>query len=196
MKLHQMKPATFEVSKKEKSLFTRCIPGKVNGYDYLLEKEIIINEDGFQINYFLENKGEKVIRTNEYCHNFISIDKELIGKDYVLKFPFEIIPENLNQIVNPDEFVKLRNNEITFLETPTQPFFYSNLSGGKEINAFWELKNLKKKLGISETGSFTTKAINLWGIGHVISPELFIDIFLEPSKSKEWSRSYRIFEID
>ena len=196
MKLHEMKLAIFKETKKEKSLLTRCIPDPVNGFDYLLEKEITLTEDGFQINYYLENKGEKVITTNEYCHNFISINKELIGKDYVLKFPFEIIPENLDQIINPDKFVKIKNTEITFLDTPTQPFFYKNLSGRNEVNAFWELRNLKTKMAISETGSFKTNAINLWGIGHVISPELFIDISLKPFESQQWSRTYRVFETN
>jgi len=46
----------------------------------------------------------------------------------------------------------------------------------RHVAAFWELINTKNKIGISETGSFNTTRVNLWGWKHVISPELFYDI--------------------
>ena len=53
--------------------------------------------------------------------------------------------------------------------------------------------NIKSKIGISETGSFKTDKVNLWGCEHVISPELFFNIFIKPGESVEWSRNYNVF---
>jgi hypothetical protein len=149
-----------------------------------------------RIKYHLKNTGKKTIYTDEYNHNFIAIDKELIGSDYLLKFPFYIKPEQFEETVNNEEKVDIGEKEIRFNGTPEEPFFFSNLSGNQNIEAGWELINTKTKVGISETGSFKTTKVNLWGWKHVISPELFFEITVEPGKEIEWSRTYNIFEID
>ena len=59
------------------------------------------------------------------------------------------------------------------------------ITGNENIDASWELINLESKIGISETGSFQTNKINLWGWKHVISPELFFNICLKPDQSIE-----------
>ena len=74
-------------------------------------------------------------------------------------------------------------------------FFFSFLSGDNEVNASWELVNEKCKIGISEIANFKTRKVNLWGWKHVISPELFISIVLQPGELKSWSRVYNIFDV-
>jgi len=63
------------------------------------------------------------------------------------------------------------------------------------VNAKWEIINKKLNLGMSETGDFKTNAINLWGVPHVICPELFLHISLKPKEFKEWSRTYSVFKL-
>ena len=113
-----------------------------------------------------------------------------------MKFPFSINPELFDATVNPEGKVEIAHNEITFNDTPVEQFFFSNLSGNVKVDANWELINTKSKLGISETGNFKTAKVNLWGWTHVISPELFFDIHLEPGREVEWSRTYKVFETD
>jgi hypothetical protein len=153
-------------------------------------------ESSFVIRYSLQNTGEKTIKTDEYTHNFLAINNELMGSDYILKFPFQMDSELFGAIVNPEAKVEIQQNEFTFNVTPEEQFFFSNLSGGKNVDATWELINTKSKIGISETGSFKTSRINLWGWTHVISPELFFDINVQPGQSVEWYRTYQLFEID
>lgn len=193
---YEIRPAEFSVNAEADKLTIECSSQKINGYAYVLKKEIELLESGFVIKYFLKNTGEKTIKTNEYCHNFLAINKELVGRDYILKFPFEIKPEQFWATVNPEEKVEIGTNEITFNGTPEEQFFFSNLSGNENVVAKWELINLKSKIGISETGSFKPSKINLWGWKHVISPEMFFDINLDPGQSVEWSRTYNVFEVD
>ena len=89
----------------------------------------------------------------------------------------------------------MSGGKATFNNTPKEQFFFSNLSGNQSVIANWELINTKSKIGISETASFNTSKINLWGWTHVICPELFFDISLEPDQLIEWSRTYKIFDI-
>lgn len=195
-KKYEIKPAHFKITTAPNAMVIRCKSATVNGYAYVLRKEIALQESGFTINYHLENTGGKDIRTDEYVHNFMSINKALIGSDYVLKFPFQLKPERFGETVNLEQKVFLGLNEIGFEGTPNEQFFFSKLSGGEQVDAAWELLNHKHKIGISETGSFKTNKVNLWGWKHVISPELFIPIFIRPGESTEWSRRYKMFKIN
>jgi hypothetical protein len=193
---YKIQPATFEFSFEENKVFIECKSQKINGYSYELKKEIELLENGFKIVYRLHNTGEKTIITNEYNHNFLAINEELIGSEYILRFPFHLVPELFDATVNTEGNVKIGKNEITFINTPEKQFFFSNISGGEHVAAFWELINTKNKIGISETGSFNTTRVNLWGWKHVISPELFYDIDIKPEQVIEWSRTYNVFEIN
>ena len=70
------------------------------------------------------------------------------------------------------------------------------VSSSENVNAAWELTNLKSNIGIRETGNFQTNKVNLWGWKHVISPELFYNIFIQPGKSTEWSRTYNVYKVN
>ena len=192
---YEIRPAVFEVTAKPDKIIICCKSQEVNGYSYVLTKEIELAETGFIINYHLKNTGEKTIQTNEYVHNFLAVNKELTGSDYKLKFPFQIKPALFEGNVNPEKKVDIGQKEVTFNGTPDEQFFFGNLSGKETVDASWELINTENKIGIKETGSFKTAKVNLWGWKHVISPELFFNIHAEPGKDVEWSRTYTVFEI-
>lgn len=196
MRNYEMKPAEFNVKIESNKIIIDCKSHIINGYSYVLKKEIELFESSFVINYKLDNTGEKIITTNEYNHNFLAINKSLISSDYILKFPFKIKPKLFGATVNSEEKVKIGQNEIVFNNTPNEQFFFSNLSGNENVDASWELINTKSKIGISETASFKTTKVNLWGWKHVISPELFFDINIKPDQVIEWSRTYNMFELN
>ncbi|NNK76933.1 MAG: hypothetical protein HKP42_12830, partial [Maribacter sp.] len=134
--------------------------------------------------------------TEEYVRSFMAIDQALMGSAYKLKFPFQLRPERFGEVVNSEQQVMLGPNVIGFKGIPKEQFFFSNLSGGEQVNASWELLHHTHKIGISETGSFKTKKVNLWGWQHVISPELFVAIHLQPGQSRQWSRMYKVFRME
>ena len=194
-KSYEIKPADFKIISEPNKLIINCKSANVNGYSYLLKKEIELLDSSFNINYYLKNTGEKDIITNEYVHNFIAINNEEIGSNYILKFPFQIKPELFEETVNPEQKVAIKLQEINFNNTPKEQFFFSNLNGSKAVTAQWELTNLKNDIIIKETGNFKTTNVNLWGWQHVICPELFYNIHLKPGKSTEWSRKYNLFKL-
>lgn len=191
---YEIKPANFQVTASSKMLSINCISAVVNGYAYLLKKEVELQENGFILRYYLENTGEKEIITDEYVHNFTTIGTDSIGADYTLKFPFPMKPALFEETVNPEQKVMLGDRTIEFKGVPQKPFFFSNLSGTEMVTAQWELTHFKRKIGIRETGNFNTDKVNLWGTKHVISPELFIKIQLKPGQSANWTRTYKLFK--
>ena len=194
-KNYEIKPAEFKISAESDRVLIKCKSQDANGYAYLLRKEIQLTESGFTLKYYLQNTGEKDINTDEYVHNFTAINNDLIGNKYVLKFPFQLKPGLFGETVNPELKVAIGQNEIKFKDTPEEQFFFSNLSGNKNVDASWQLINLESKIGISETGSFQTNKVNLWGWKHVICPELFFKIDIKPGESAEWTRNYNIYKI-
>ena len=195
-KKYEVKPADFKIEIALNKIIIICKSEVINGYSYILKKEIKLLESGFTIKYDLQNTGEKNIITDEYAHNFASINKDTIGSNYILKFPFQLRPQLFEETVNPEQKVEIKQNEIKFNGSPEKEFFFSNLSGNEKVDANWELINLKSKIGISETGSFQTNKVNLWGWKHVISPELFFNISIKPSQVVQWSRTYNVFKLN
>ena len=192
---HEIKPAKFQVKHTPSTLLIICTAALHNGYSYQLKKEITLQENGFTINYSLENTGEKEIVTDEYVHNFTAIDKEFINENYLLKFPFQLKPALFIETVNPEQKIEVGPTNLKFKGAPKEQFFFSNLSGNEKVKAQWELSNLKSKISISETGNFKTDKVNVWGWKHVISPELFITISVKPGQSKNWTRTYNIASL-
>jgi hypothetical protein len=191
-KVYEVKPAQFTLTREDHKVLIRCQSETSNGYAYILDKHIELQENGFTITYNLENTGEKSIITDEYVHNFMAINNDAIGPNYELNFPFSIKPDLFEETVNPEQKVLIGEKDLKFKDTIEKEYFFSNLSGNNYENASWELKNSKSTITISETGSFKTNKVNIWGQKHVISPELFVAININPGKSTKWSRHYKI----
>ncbi len=192
---YEVKPLSFNVEYSRTKIAMACTSSLLMGYAYKFKKEIILTDCGFIINYYLENIGKQDIITNEYVHNFLIFNNQAIGPDYQLNFSFEIKPDLFIETVNPENKVIIGKENIKFNAAPNRDFFFSNLSGHEFVKAHWQLINPKQNLGITETGDFKTNSINLWGVPHVICPELFINLSLKPNEFKEWSRTYTIFKI-
>ena len=104
---HLIKPARFDVNYENQKIIIFCKSEDVNGYSYILKKEITVSENNFIINYSIHNTGEKQIVTDEYIHNFMAINNSLIGEDYTLKFPFPINPSLFDETVNSENKVEI-----------------------------------------------------------------------------------------
>lgn len=196
MKHYEVKPAEFQTILEENGLVITCKSDSVNGYAYLLKKKIELQESSFSISYFLENTGEKDIHTDEYVHNFLAVNQDLIGSNYVLNFPFQLKPTSFAETVNPELKVVVGDDSIKFNGSPEKEFFFSNLTGGEIVAAGWDLFHLATKIGIRETTSFESNKVNLWGWRHVISPELFFKIFLKQGEKVQWSRNFTLYRIE
>ncbi|MGH1364203.1 MAG: hypothetical protein ACRBF0_11635 [Calditrichia bacterium] len=195
-KRYELQPAKFEVITESNRVLITCKSQSTSGYAYMLEKEIVLHDSAFTLKYRLHNTGEKDIVTDEYVHNFTAINDELMGPDYQLIFPFQLNPDQFTASVNPEQVISIDKHQVNFTGSPGEQFFFSHLNGKHTSVAKWELWQLKSKIGLSETGSFQTNKINLWGWKHVISPELFFYIHVKPGQSTEWSRTYDVFRLD
>ena len=183
-------PALFHVERYDDSINITCDSESPHGLSYILQKSISLDENQLIIEYLLKNSGTATIQTTEYTHNFLGISGHAIGPDYELHLPFFIKQHSLAEYVNPGKAVQINQNSFTFNQTPHDPFFFSNLSGDQLVPATWTLYHKNSGIVISERCDFRTHKINLWGMGHVISPEIFHHIHVPTGQSRSWKRIY------
>lgn len=191
---YEIQLADFHGEQKADRVLLECVSPLNNGISYRLKKEVHLLNSGFEILYRLENTGNTALRTNEYCHNFLAVDNDPIGENYVLRLPFVLDSDQFDAIVNPEKLVQVGEREFRFSGKPLEQFFYGNLTGGQSRRAQWALEHKESGIGLTEELSEDTSSINLWGWSHVVSPELFIAIDIPPDGFKEWSRKYRVYQ--
>jgi len=193
-------------------------PVLTNGYGARLTKTVSVVGQTLKIAYHLSNVGEKPILTNEYCHNFVGIDKHTVGPDYRLRFAFKpVIEETWQQFrgLGPkwmrilprgftDRMLKRRfdqmqsilqftGSDLVLSQVPTSPFYARLLGFERTDHPQWELVHRPSGLGMREYVDFTPVRIAIWGVSHVISAEVFVGIDLEPDQAMQWSRRYEFF---
>lgn len=184
---YQVSPFNVKVIEESDSITFISEPLDCNGYAVKMTKKLSLKENVLKINYQLENVGTQSIITEEYCHNFISINQNLVGDGYILKFPYKI------DIKEVPDVLTFKNNEITLNKTPEKDF-HCNIEGFDSVDKhYWELIFEPLKAGVREHSDFPIKSVALWGTTHVISPEVFIDVNIRPGQTQQWTRIYEFF---
>ncbi|MDB5055964.1 MAG: hypothetical protein JWM44_4014 [Bacilli bacterium] len=192
-KAYPISPFSIEVTNNgQQSVQYVVQPKECNGYAAKLVKQLSIQGASLRIDYSLHNIGSKVIDTNEYTHNFIGIDGHSVGPDYCLKFSFPLELELMEKVYTPT-ILLLSGNEVKWSKKPNHEF-YCRLKGFPENQQVqWELTHTPSGVGVRETSSFPASMIAVWGASHVVSPEVFIHIHLNPGEVQSWTRTYDFF---
>ncbi|MHB1354738.1 MAG: hypothetical protein ACYCZF_02040 [Anaerolineae bacterium] len=182
-------PVSWEQCGNTINFTTEPIP--CQGYALRLTKQIIVDGSTLKMTMKVSNVGEREIDLTEYCHNFITIDRLPIGPGYRLELykiavqDGKLTPENNGTFTgsgsgfsftgyNPQAaMVHVQPEDIL----PNAPFY-------------WELSNTGSPARIRETDSFTPDEVAVWSIDHIISPEVFHHITLQPSESSAWTRTW------
>ena len=168
-------------------------PLDCRGYAVREEKILRVQDNQLFITYEMENTGARPVLVNEYVHNFIGIDRHPVGPDYVLSFPYPVQLDAATRFMEPD-VLKVEGHTISFHRTPTRDFYCRPQGATQTGQPQWELRNLPGGVGMREFDDFAPKSVAVWGVGHVISAEIFIEIQLLPGEKKTWSRRFEFFD--
>ncbi len=164
-------------------------PVILDGYSYEYSKEIMLEDNFLIITYTLKNMGSQKIETTEYCHNFIGIDNNLVSSSYKLKIPGDIKVENTVGEVRVAE-----DKSLTWPHYEQKQEFYCVVKDYNNSSGYsWELYNSNARAGLREINDFPVSKLAIWGSRHVISPEAFIRLELDPGQTKRWVRRYEFF---
>lgn len=164
-------------------------PVAFEGIAVRLTKKLTLRETALTVAYELENVGSAPVSTREYNHNFVQIDGHEVGPDYRLTFSHlvEVYPTELVSDLD------VRGDAVRWVRVPREAFFCLPRGFGSEKGHTWELVHEPSGVGLRESDDFAVEHIALWGKSHVVSPEIFIEVKLQPGERARWARSYEFF---
>src|SRR5260370_40509501 len=87
-------PGTWKVRTKRNTIeFTQEVTDPLSGYGYRYQKTILLvpGQPEMIMDHRLRNTGKRSIESNVYNHNFLVLDGQPPGPDFVLTTPFHII---------------------------------------------------------------------------------------------------------
>lgn len=178
----------------EKAVFvTQPIP--CLGYAIKSTKTITVEENGMIMTIQVENTGEKDIQMQEFCHNFISIDGMAVGSDYRLDMPQ--IPnlgyERLNNRRGFSGVLRGNGKGITFCEFTAidSDFAIDGSVIEKTIPFRWKMTHLGAKAYVEGEDYLIPQKVAVWGVDHVLSPEIVHGFTIKPGERHQWKRCWK-----
>lgn len=170
------------------------LPLENQGYAAYMEKHIEISEGRLIVEYVVENTGTKTLDTDEYSHNFFGIDGHKVGPEYVLRFPEPIQPWSDDPATL--EGVRVTGNEVSWDREPTEDFYFClQPQDGREQSWLWELSHRPSGATVRELSRLPLSEAAVWGHGHVVAPEMFVEVKLAPGERQSWTRIYEFMKV-
>ncbi len=180
-----VRPARTEAIWKDSAVVFRQVCEAVNGYGYELEAALIVGVDRIDINWSLKNTGDKPFETQQYAHNCFSFNKQPVGPDYVVDFPYDFTADGLQpeqkQVGRRLDFMAEIPKAVNIkVDSPTgydgpNTLSARHLKSGHEVTCLTSLPGARTMVHAAKV---------------YLCPEQFITIRLKPGESATWSRQY------
>jgi hypothetical protein len=176
--------------------FIQRIEDPSAGYSYTYTKivRLVPGKPEMVIEHSLKNTGKRAIRTTVFDHNFLVLDKQPIGPDFVISLPFEIKtsepPDRKLAEVSGKQILyrKVLHGEET-VALPIQGF------GKTAADYSITVENKRVGAGVRVTGDRPLADMALWSIRSVLSMEPFVGLSIEPGRDFEWAYTYSYYSL-
>jgi hypothetical protein len=182
--------------KADQVTFTHTLDDKAYSYVYKKTVQLIKGKPEMVLVYSLKNTGKQVIETTVYNHNFFVMDKQPIGPDFVVTFPFKLITET----EAPPSLGKLRDNQILFEKelVNNDHLFYRSLTGFSDKASDYDIKieNSKTGAGVRITGDLPISKLVFWSAPRTVCPEPYTMIKVTPGETVTWKILYQFYTKD
>ncbi len=163
------------------------------GYNYMKRIDLKNDKPGFTITHHLKNTGTKEIKTDQFNHNFFTIDKEPSGPAFSITFPFD-----LSTSYDLKGLMKIEKNELFFIKQLHNTSIFLELDGyGTDLNDHHiTVKNKKSGAGVFFTVDRPIHRMVFWACETTLSPENYIFISVNPGEDTKWVSDYSLFLTD
>lgn len=162
------------------------------GYRYTKQYRWEKNRSRLIIQYELTNIGRKPLVTDQYNHNFFSFGRRLPGKRYRLHTDFTAEP-----VQRSGAWCDYRQRVFSGFRTiPPGCYLTSTARIAARMNRC-ELSHPDFPWTMEIGGDFDSPKFAIsFKEGEYISPEIFIEIQLNPGDSRRWSRIYQLHRYE
>jgi len=186
-------PGRWTVRKQPDSVeFQQEISGP-SGCAYLYRKTVRLSpgKPEMVLEHSLKNTGRRLIETPVYNHNFLVMDDQPSGPDFVMKVPFEIQPARDRLGV-----LEVRGREVVFSrELVKDERAMISVAGFSGDSRDYDIRveNRKTGAGVRITADRPLARLMVWSIRPARCPEPFINVRVEPGAEFTWRISYEFY---
>ncbi len=178
--------ADFTWERSESAMSFAAESPVVSGFGAALRKVLSLQGNAMTVTTTLTNTGDRPIREcEEYNHNFLAIDGHPFDEGYLLDLPMiERYPEMPEGVLRTPGGIRLAAPR-------REPFFFRTDDVRHSPGPCWTLTRPDEGVRVSEEAAdFAPKGVAVWGIEHVMSPEVFYDVQLLSGQSATWTRRW------
>ena len=177
--------------------FTHQLTDAKTGFGYVYRKNVslVSGRPDLVIDHSLQNTGRVAITTDQYNHNFLTLDSEPIGPDFLIRLPFRL---HTPSAADP-KLAAVAEKEIRFVKAlaPGDVVSFPILGFGENPGDYdIRVENRKAGVGLRITGNRPLTKLALWSIRSVLSMEPFIDVSTEPGGHTVWTYTYTHYVVD
>jgi hypothetical protein len=177
-------------------MFTHTLDDKVYAYEYKKTVQLTKGKPELALLHSLKNTGKQTIETSVYNHNFFVMDKQPIGPDFVVTFPFKLITET----EAPASLGKLQDNQILFgkVLVDNEHLFYRSLTGFSDNASEHDIKieNTKTGAGVRITSDLPISRLVFWSAPKTVCPEPYALLIIKPGETVSWKIEYQFYIKD
>ncbi len=167
-----------------------------SGYEYIYSKTVRLppGKAEMVLEHRLRNTGRKAIESTAYNHNFLVLDKQPPGPDFLIEFPFPLRtrrpPVSRLAEIRGKRFVYLK--PLRDKETVSVP-----LEGFGSTAADYNIRveNLRVGAGMRISGDRPLASQFLWSIRRVLSIEPYIGMKIQPGAEFQWNLTYTFYTL-
>lgn len=158
------------------------------GYDYTHAIELVPGASAFITRHRLTNTGGKPIHQTHYSHNLVVLDRQPVGPDYEVIFPFTPGPafEEASDAV-------LQGNHLGF-RRPFQKAIIAMLTGftGDAADNQFMVRNRRTGLALKVAGDRPVLRYHFFAVPGAVCPEPFVEISAAPGETIVWEHRYEL----
>jgi hypothetical protein len=176
---------------KDSVEFVQQVSDSSSGYGYSYTKTVRLPSGKPQmiLEHRLVNTGKRPIVTRVYDHNFLTLDGDPPGPDFVISTPFEIKSER----PPAPELAAIHGKRIEYLKVlsgqdrVTTPMLGFDASPAHNQVA---VENTRTGASVRFEGDRPLVNLALWSIRAVLSAEPFIELSVQPGETATWRWTY------
>jgi hypothetical protein len=170
-------------------------PASGYAYDYTKTIRLIPGKPQMVLEHTLRNTGKKAIQSTVYNHNFLTLDGQAPGPDFLIKFPFQ---PHAKAPVNPD-LGSVTGNQVIYKHPlqgkerlAIQMDGFSDKASDNDIT----IENKKVGAGVHMVGDRPLSNVGYWSIKTVLTVQPYISMHIEPGESFSWKDEYTYYTLD
>lgn len=174
-------PGLWRVKKKKDQVaFIHKLDDKEYAYQYKKTVQLVKGKPEMVLSHTLKNTGKRTIETNVYNHNFLVMDKQPVGRGFVVKLSFNPVGEARGT----GDLGKLQENQIIFLKDlgKNEHLHYLSLQGFSNSAKDYDIRveNHNTGAAVRITSDQPLSRLAFWSAHATICPEPYIKIKVNP----------------